>query len=94
MDDIKLRLPVGEGVATVWAAHTTAAVTAMDLDPGTDRDFLDFLMRIVPDKARWRPYDPLLGLVNVSTRFISPRASVPFAQGRLSLGCWWRVVVP
>lgn len=92
-DEVEQRLPAGEGVATVWVAHTTAAVTALDLDPGTDQDFLDFLERLVPDLAWRHPHDPAHAPDHLLASLIGPSVSVPFAGGRLALGIWQRIVL-
>jgi len=39
----------GEGVCSVFVAHTTCALTTADLDPGTDLDTLDALEKIFPE---------------------------------------------
>jgi len=54
----------GEGVLHLSVAHTTAAVTTADLDPGTDLDMLDAFEAMVP---KFRRPDPLASGVGIPT---------------------------
>ena len=68
-NQVENALPGGEGVAMVFVAHTTAAITTADLDPGTDQDFLDFLEAITEPKLATPPQSgscsrSLTGFVN------------------------------
>lgn len=89
-----VELPEGEeGVVSLFIQHTTAALTVMDLDPGTDKDFLDFLESLVPD-ADWRhPHNPSHTPDHLLASLIGPSVQIPFAKGKLQLGMWQRVVL-
>lgn len=91
--EVQTALPEGSGVVTIFVQHTTAAVTAMDLDPGTDVDFLDFLAAITPG-IDWRhPHDPAHAPDHLLASLIGPSLSVPYRDGELLLGSWQRVVL-
>jgi secondary thiamine-phosphate synthase enzyme len=86
-------LSAGNGVLSVFIQHTTAALTTADLDPGTDLDFLDFLEAIVPDR-KWRhPHNPAHAPDHLLASVIGPQVSVPYADGKLLLGTWQRVIL-
>ena len=86
-------LPGGEGVAMVFVAHTTAAITTADLDPGTDQDFLDFLEAITPS-LNWRhPHNPAHAPDHLLASLIGSSVMVPYNNGRLQLGTWQRIVL-
>lgn len=92
-DELMLKTPGGSGALTMFVQHTTAALTVMDLDPGTDADFLDFLQHLVPDK-RWRhPHDPSHAPDHLLASLVGPSVVVPYADGDLQLGTWQRVVL-
>ena len=82
-----------EGVCVVFAAHTTCAVTTADLDPGTDLDLLDALRHVLPPLAYRHPHDPEHAPDHILAALIGPSVSVPFAQRRLLLGVWQRIVL-
>lgn len=83
----------GSGVVTVFVQHSTAAMTVMDLDPGTDKDLLDFLDSLVPDR-KWRhPHDPSHAPDHLLASLVGPSVTIPFQDGKLLLGSWQRVVL-
>ena len=83
-----------DGIATVFVAHTTAAVTTADLDPGgTDQDYLDAFERMVP-KLSWRhPHDPAHMPDHILASLIGASLAVPVRDGALVLGTWQRIVL-
>lgn len=92
-DDITTGLPSGRGVLTVFTQHTTAAVTIADLDPGTDKDFIDFLQSLVPE-INWRhPHDPAHAPDHLLASLLGPSITIPYKDGHLQLGTWQRVIL-
>jgi secondary thiamine-phosphate synthase enzyme len=92
-DLVETELPVGEGVATVFAPHTTVGITTADLDPGTDEDLLEFLESLVPDKNWRHPHDPAHAPDHLLSSLIGPSVSVPYSDGKLMLGTWQRIIL-
>lgn len=81
------------GVVTVFAEHTTAAVTTADLDPGTDEDLLDALGELLPD-LQWRhPHNPSHAPDHLLASIVGPSVTVPYRDGKLSLGTWQRIIL-
>jgi secondary thiamine-phosphate synthase enzyme len=92
-EQVNARLPSGDGIANIFVQHTTAAITTADLDPGTDLDFLDFLQGIVP-AVNWRhPHNPSHTPDHMLASLIGPSVTIPFANGKLLLGTWQRVIL-
>ena len=83
----------GDGVCMVFAAHTTCALTTADLDPGTDLDLLDALRRLLPKLSYRHPHDPAHTPDHILSSLIGPSVTVPYANGRLLLGTWQRVIL-
>ncbi|GER84235.1 MULTISPECIES: secondary thiamine-phosphate synthase enzyme YjbQ [Thermogemmatispora] len=81
------------GLCTIFVPHTTCAVAAMDLDPGTDLDFLDALRRLLPPIRYRHPHDPAHAPDHILATLIGPSLVVPYARSRLLLGTWQRVVL-
>lgn len=83
----------GSGLASIFVKHTTAAITAADLDPGTDLDILDALEAMVPDR-KWRhPHDPGHFPDHLWSAIIGPSLVVPFTDSKLQLGTWQRIIL-
>lgn len=93
-NEISNILPKGsDGVVTIFIAHTTAALTTADLDPGTDLDFLQFLEAITPH-VQWRyPHDPAHAPDHLLASIIGSSVTVPYESGALLLGVWQRIVL-
>ena len=81
------------GICNVFVAHTTSAITTADLDPGTDRDFLDALRGMLPHLSYRHPHNPAHAPDHLLSSIIGPSVSVPYANGKLLLGIWQRVVL-
>ena len=81
------------GGCLVFAAHTTCAVTTADLDPGTDLDFLQALRHILPSLTYRHPHDPAHAPDHILAAIIGPSVVMPYANGRLQLGTWQRIVL-
>jgi secondary thiamine-phosphate synthase enzyme len=83
----------GSGLVNVFVKHTTAAITAADLDPGTDQDYLDALASMTPDKRWGHPHDPSHFPDHLWSSIIGPELTVPFKEGKLQLGTWQRLIL-
>lgn len=83
----------GDGLVTVFARHTTTAVTVADLDPGTDKDILDALAAMTPQKSWRHPHDPAHFPDHLWSSLIGPSLTLPVHGGKLSLGSWQRLVL-
>lgn len=83
----------GSGLVHLFVKHTTAAIAAADLDPGTDQDILDAIGAMTPDK-RWRhPHDPGHFPDHLWSSIIGPDLTVPINNGELQLGTWQRLIL-
>jgi len=77
----------------LFVQHTTAAITAADLDPGTDLDLLDALQGMLP-QLQWRhPHDPAHTPDHLLASIIGPGLVVAVKDGAMQLGTWQRIVL-
>ena len=81
------------GVCNIFVAHTTCALTTADLDPGTDRDLLDALRKMLPQLTYRHPHDPSHTPDHILSTIIGASVNVPYSDGRLLLGTWQRVIL-
>src|SRR5258706_10594241 len=65
------------GLCHVFALHTTAAITAADLDPGTDLDMLDAFEAMVPQLKYRHPHNPAHVPDHIMSCIIGPGVLVP-----------------
>ena len=81
------------GLCTLFVQHTTCALTVMDLDPGTDLDFLDAIRGMLPKISYRHPHNPSHTPDHILASIIGTSVSIPYEHGKLSLGTWQRVVL-
>jgi secondary thiamine-phosphate synthase enzyme len=92
-DKITQNLKCQNGLVSVFIKHTTAAITTADLDPGTDKDFLDFLESLIPN-INWRhPHDPKHAPDHLLSSIIGSSVCVPIDNDELQLGAWQRIIL-
>jgi len=91
--EVQSHLEADEGVCTVFAAHTTCAVTTADLDPGTDLDMLEAFRKLLPEMRYRHPHDPSHTPDHILATLLGPSVTVPVHAGRLVLGVWQRIVL-
>jgi secondary thiamine-phosphate synthase enzyme len=87
---------IEEGVASVFVPGSTAAVTAMEFEPGGVHDLRATLDRLIPREG---PYEhnrlnhDTNSHAHIRAAIVGPSESLPVAGGRLQLGTWQQVVL-
>jgi len=83
------------GIVTVFVPGSTGALTTIEYEPGLLKDFPNLLERIAPKnlvyehEKRWHDGN---GHSHVRASLIGPSLTVPFANGRLTLGTWQQII--
>lgn len=83
------------GTVTVFVQGSTGAITTMEYEPGLVRDLPDALERIAPRGATYRHEERWHdgnGHSHVRASLLGPGITIPFAEGKLTLGTWQQVV--
>ncbi len=87
---------VEHGVASVFVPGATAAVTAMEFEPGGIHDLRATLERLVPtagDYEHNRLNHDSNSHAHIRAAIVGPSETVPVRQGRLATGTWQQVVL-
>ena len=83
------------GVTAIFVAGSTGAVTTMEYEPGLVKDLSNALEKVAPKAGvyehhkRWHDDN---GRSHVKASLVGPSLSVPFVDGRLTLGAWQQIV--
>ena len=83
------------GIVTIFVPGSTGALTTIEYEPGLLKDLPDMLERIAPKdlmyehEKRWHDGN---GHSHVRASLIGPSLTVPFANGRLTLGTWQQII--
>ena len=87
---------VQTGIATVFVPGSTAAVTALEHEPGGVHDLQETLERLVPREG---PYEhnrlnhDTNSPAHIRAAIVGPSETVPLSGGRLELGTWQQLVL-
>lgn len=84
------------GSALVFSVGSTAAISTIEYEPGLLKDFPGALERIAPsgmDYAHHETWHDENGKSHVRSTLIGSSLTVPFIDGKLTLGTWQQIVV-
>jgi secondary thiamine-phosphate synthase enzyme len=87
---------VQAGVVTVFVPGSTAAVTALEHEPGGVRDLQETLERLVPREGAYehnRLNHDTNSHAHIRAAIVGPSETVPLRDGRLELGAWQQLVL-
>jgi secondary thiamine-phosphate synthase enzyme len=83
------------GTATIFCPGSTGGVTTIEYEPGLVSDIQEAVERVFPRALRYR-HNELNhddnGHSHVRAAMVGPSLTVPFIEGRLTLGTWQQIV--
>jgi len=86
---------VSNGIATVFVAGSTAALTTIEYEPGLKHDFPQMLSRVAPKDIVYEhdnTWHDENGHSHVRASLIGPSLTIPVVGGKLTLGTWQQIV--
>jgi secondary thiamine-phosphate synthase enzyme len=87
---------VVSGMVSVFVPGSTAAVTAMEYEPGGVQDLRAALDRLIPAEGRYehnRLNNDTNSHAHIRAAIVGPSETLPVRDGRLDLGTWQQVVL-
>jgi secondary thiamine-phosphate synthase enzyme len=87
---------VTTGVAHLFVIGSTAALGAIEFEPGLRDDLPELLDRLVPpstDYGHERTWHDGNGHSHLQATLLGPSLSIPVSEGRLVLGTWQQIVL-
>ena len=82
-----------EGIVFLFAAGSTCALTSIEFEPGLQKDFPEFLDRIIP-KGKYHhdlTWHDGNGHSHVRASLLKPDLFIPFSKGKLLSGTWQQI---
>ena len=82
------------GLVHVFNVGSTAAVGAMEFEPGLQRDLPELLDRLIPPTRSYgheQAWHDGNGHSHLQATWLGPAITIPLAEGRLVLGTWQQV---
>jgi secondary thiamine-phosphate synthase enzyme len=87
---------VESGMVSVFVPGSTAAVTAMEYEPGGVQDLKAALERLIPaagDYEHNRLNNDTNSHAHIRAAIVGPSETAPVREGRLALGTWQQLVL-
>jgi secondary thiamine-phosphate synthase enzyme len=87
---------VESGIVSIFVPGSTAAVTAMEYEPGGVQDLRAALERLVPAEGDYehnRLNHDTNSHAHIRAAIVGPSETVPVRDGRLELGTWQQLVL-
>ncbi len=84
-----------DGVAFLFVPGSTAALMTIEFEPGLEKDFPAALERLVPKSIQYeheKTWHDGNGHSHVKASLLGPDLTIPFQEGKLSLGTWQQIV--
>ena len=89
------RSRVNAGIVQVFCVGSTAAVGAIEFEPGLQRDLPEMLDRLIPpsrDYGHEQAWHDGNGHSHLQATLLGPSLSVPVAAGKPMLGTWQQII--
>jgi secondary thiamine-phosphate synthase enzyme len=89
------RSGVKAGIVQVFCVGSTAAVGAIEFEPGLERDLPEMLDRLIPpsrDYGHERAWHDGNGHSHLQATLLGPSFSAPLADGKPVLGTWQQII--
>ena len=87
---------VESGLVSVFVPGSTAAVTAMEHEPGAVHDLRETLGRLVPQDADYQHNRLNMDTnahAHIRAAIVGPSETFPVRSGQLALGTWQQIVL-
>jgi len=96
LDKLLNQAKINNGLLTIFVPGSTAALTTIEYEPGLKIDFTSTLKRLVPKNITYehdKTWHNGNGHSHVKASIIGPSLTIPFKDGKLTLGTWQQVVL-
>ena len=84
------------GVATIFVVGSTASITTIEFEPGAVSDLNRLFEAIAPRDGEYRHHlrwGDDNGSSHVRAALLGPSITIPFIEGRLTLGTWQQIML-
>lgn len=86
---------LSDGIVTVFVQGSTGAVSTVEYESGLVADLRDYFDRAMPPDIAYqhdRRWHDGNGHSHVRATLLGPSLTVPFVEGRLTLGTWQQII--
>lgn len=87
--EVESELPDSDGVCILFVQHTTCGLTVNEnADPDVQSDMLGFLQRSIPQHEPHFRHGEQNSDAHIKSSLIGSSVTIPFEEGKLTLGRW------
>lgn len=86
---------LSDGIVTLFAIGSTAALTTIEYEPGLVHDIKEAFERVAPRGGQYKHHDTWHddnGHSHVRASLLGPSLTVPFAGRKMPLGTWQQII--
>lgn len=86
---------LANGVVTVFCPSSTSGLTTLEYEPGCVKDLRQMFDELIPSNHDWAhnaTWDDGNGHSHLRAALLGASLTVPFVNGRLTLGTWQQIV--
>jgi len=86
---------LGAGTVTVFCPSSTSALTTVEYEPGALSDLVRMFEELVPSNREYAhnaTWDDGNGHSHMRATLLGPSLTIPFVDGRLTLGTWQQII--
>lgn len=87
---------ISNGIVTIFAPGSTAAITTVEYEPGLKKDIDEHLERLFPYAVHYHHHDTWHddnGSSHLQAALLGPSLTVPVVEGEMTLGTWQQIVL-
>jgi secondary thiamine-phosphate synthase enzyme len=87
---------VQKGLVNIFHPGSTASITTIEFEPGLQKDFPEFLNKIIPRNLNYKHKTTGgddNGDAHIKSALIGPQITCPIKNGALSLGTWQQIIL-
>ncbi|MDD5688588.1 MAG: secondary thiamine-phosphate synthase enzyme YjbQ [Elusimicrobia bacterium] len=92
---VLVKSKIKDGIANVFIAGATGAITTIEYEPGLVKDFQNLLKEIVKENGDYehnKTHSDVNATAHLRASLLGPSISVPVGEGKLTLGKWQQVI--
>ena len=93
-DTVSTNKKMKSGIAVIFVAGSTAAISTIEYEPGLKKDIPQALEKIAPVNGKYehhKTWNDDNGSAHVRSTLIGPSLTVPFTNKKLLLGTWQQI---
>jgi secondary thiamine-phosphate synthase enzyme len=86
---------IKSGTVTIFTPSATTGLTTIEYEPGLLQDMPEFMEKILPSDVSYKhdeTWHDGNGFSHMRAALIGPDITVPFVDGRMTLGTWQQIV--